>query len=378
MCKVLDRNNFQLEKLHTQLIQRLQKARSDWANTHFHRDSVPKPDFGKVALLIIDIQNDFLPPGGSLAVLDGHKTIPVINVLRRATDFDCIVLSQDFHPQNHVSFASNHPGTEPFQTIPVDVGVETGETKVEQVMWPNHCVQGTFGSEFSVDLIVEDTDIVVQKGTDPSIDSYSAFWDNGKQKKTDLDTILKHRGIATVFVCGLATDYCVSYTAMDAALEGYKTYFIEDASRGIASKDVEAAKAKMTSTEYGIEIVKARDVAHIVRLLRQLEYNHNAIDCSRCRLDPHHQQQRRQDYTKIKECCCFMYCPYAGVPSVDKLIALGRIGELDRVTAPPQFQPKICHICNRSCSGTFGGLFTRYEGPLDNLVPWSQLQFTEW
>ena len=173
-------------------------------------------------LILVDIQNDFLL-GGSLAVPEGDKIIPVANRLQAA--FPLVVATQDWHPLNHGSFAANHPGRKPFEQIELN--------GLPQTLWPIHCVQGTRGAELAKDLQRERITKIFHKGTDAGIDSYSGLYDNGHRKSTGLGEWLKAKGVTEVFVCGLATDYCVKFTALDAAQLGFKTYFIEDASRGV-------------------------------------------------------------------------------------------------------------------------------------------------
>ncbi|GAM21983.1 hypothetical protein SAMD00019534_051580 [Acytostelium subglobosum LB1] len=177
------------------------------------------------ALLIIDVQYDFME-GGSLEVNDASAILDPINELRKKMKFDLVVLSQDWHPQDHVSFASNNPGKKPFDTMPYHGGV--------QVLWPNHCVQGSHGSDFHSGLYREPEDVVVRKGMDRLVDSYSAFMDNDHKRKTEMDQVLKAANIHTVYVCGIASDYCVAFTCLDAVAAGYKTYLLEDACRGVA------------------------------------------------------------------------------------------------------------------------------------------------
>lgn len=174
------------------------------------------------ALIIVDIQNDFLP-GGALAVPGGDEIIPLVNRLQ--SKFDLVVATQDWHPAGHDSFASSHK-----EKNPGDIVMING---LEQMLWPDHCIQGTKGAEFSNDLDVSGIDKIVQKGTDPKIDSYSGFFDNGKKKDTGLNDYLKARGVDAVFIVGLATDYCVKFTAMDAAFLGYDTTVIADATRAV-------------------------------------------------------------------------------------------------------------------------------------------------
>jgi len=202
------------------------------------------------ALIIVDVQNDFIP-GGSLAVPKGDEIISVINDLRKNQKWGSIFLTQDFHPQNHISFSSNHPGTQPFQQIKLDSGID-------QVMWPDHCVQGTDGCKFHRELKLQDTDIIVQKGTNPKYDSYSGFFDNAKLNTTELHKKLQEKNVSTVYCCGLASDYCVSYTALDAVSLGYKTYFIRDATRGIDKQNEENALSKMKAA--GITVLNSTQI----------------------------------------------------------------------------------------------------------------------
>lgn len=174
------------------------------------------------ALIIVDIQYDFLP-GGALAVADGDTIIPVINRIQQ--DYDLVLATQDWHPAGHHSFASAHPGSEPFETIDL--------AGLEQVLWPDHCVQGTHGARLSDQLDTNLIEAIFRKGTDPDIDSYSGFFDNGKRKRTGLAGYLEDRNITTVSVCGLAADYCVYFTAMDALQLGLHTRILENAVRAI-------------------------------------------------------------------------------------------------------------------------------------------------
>ncbi len=174
------------------------------------------------ALIIIDLQNDFLP-GGALAVKDGDEIIPVVNLLQEK--FPLIVATQDWHPQNHGSFASNHPGKNPF---------EMGELSgMEQVLWPDHCVQGKPGAEISADLNTNAIEAIFRKGTDTTIDSYSGFFDNGKLKTTGLSHYLKGRDIKDIYLAGLAADFCLGYTVLDGLELGFNVFVIEDATRAI-------------------------------------------------------------------------------------------------------------------------------------------------
>ena len=183
------------------------------------------------ALLLIDIQNDFLP-GGSLAVPHGDQIIPLVNRLQQA--FDLVVATQDWHPQGHKSFASSHPGKAVFEQV---------EWRgAPQVLWPDHCVQGTKGAELSTAIDWRKTEAVFRKGTNPEIDSYSGFYDNGYVKSTGLSHYLRGRGVTAVYLAGLAGDYCVYFTAKDALAEGFDTYVMEDATRAISEEGFEQAK----------------------------------------------------------------------------------------------------------------------------------------
>tara|TARA_R110002124_G_scaffold46903_1_gene140202 strand:- start:1459 stop:2085 length:627 start_codon:yes stop_codon:yes gene_type:complete len=197
------------------------------------------------ALLIIDVQNDFCP-GGNLEVPNGDKVIAPIN--RISPLFDCVVQTQDWHPLNHNSFASNHKEKKPFDSITVEYG--------EQVLWPNHCVQESRGADFHPDLEMNFTSMIIRKGFRPEIDSYSAFFENDHKTNTGLKGYLDSLKISTVFITGLATDFCVKWTAIDAIKCGYKTYVIEDAVRGInIDNSVELAKKEMS--EAGVEFINS-------------------------------------------------------------------------------------------------------------------------
>ncbi|MCA9529416.1 MAG: bifunctional nicotinamidase/pyrazinamidase [Myxococcales bacterium] len=170
------------------------------------------------ALLLIDVQNDFLP-GGALAVLGGDTIIPVINrVLDR---FDLVVASQDWHPPDHGSFASSHPGRQPFDVVDLH--------GLEQTLWPDHCVQASPGADFAPDLDMRPVEAIFRKGTDPEIDSYSAFHDNGHRKTTGLADYLRGKRVDRVWLTGLAGDICVYFSALDALTEGFETHLILDA-----------------------------------------------------------------------------------------------------------------------------------------------------
>ncbi len=181
------------------------------------------------ALIIVDVQNDFCP-GGALAVDGGDKIIPIINAIK--PKFEFCILTQDWHPQEHKSFASRHEGAQPFSTIEMPYG--------EQVLWPDHCVQNTSGAAFHKDLDISAKDLILQKGTNPCIDSYSGFIENDKKTRPrffngkTLAEMLQNKGIKNVVLCGLAYDFCVGWHALDARTEGFKAIIVKDATRAIA------------------------------------------------------------------------------------------------------------------------------------------------
>ncbi len=174
------------------------------------------------ALIVIDVQNDFCP-GGALAVAGGDQIIPRINALM--DEFRTVVFTQDWHPANHASFAANHPGAAPFSLTEMPYG--------PQVLWPVHCVQGTEGAAFHPALRTDPAQLVIRKGFRPGIDSYSAFFENDRQTATGLEGYLRNRGIARLVLVGLATDYCVAFSAVDAARLGFATTLLEGACRAI-------------------------------------------------------------------------------------------------------------------------------------------------
>lgn len=186
------------------------------------------------ALLLIDIQHDFLP-GGALAVPGGDQILPVVNQLQ--PHFDLVVATQDWHPASHKSFVSNHTGKKPFEVIELQ--------GLSQVLWPDHCVQGTPRADFSDKLVMNQVEAIFRKGMDPEIDSYSGFFDNGHLKSTGLADYLRSKQVSQVFVAGLAGDYCVYFTAKDALLEGFKTFLVEDACRPISAEGFDRAKADL-------------------------------------------------------------------------------------------------------------------------------------
>jgi nicotinamidase/pyrazinamidase len=174
------------------------------------------------ALIVIDVQNDFCP-GGALAVVGGDEILPRINALM--DEFAVIVLTQDWHPADHASFAANHPGAEPFSLTEMPYG--------PQVLWPVHCVQGTSGAAFHAGLRTDPAQLVIRKGFRPQIDSYSAFFENDRRTATGLEGYLRTRGVTAVTLVGLATDYCVAYSALDAARLGFTATVPEGACRAI-------------------------------------------------------------------------------------------------------------------------------------------------
>jgi nicotinamidase/pyrazinamidase len=202
----------------------------------------------KSALVVVDLQNDFCP-GGSLAIQEGDKIVDAVN--RLAPRFGYAAATKDWHPAGHVSFASSHPGKKPFDTALVG--------GVCQTLWPDHCVQGTPGAEFHPRLDRRPFAAVIHKGRNPGLDSYSAFYENDGKTPTGLEFLLRGLGCGAVFLCGLATDVCVLYSAQDALRLGFETYLIEDASRGVAEKSSGEALLKLKSA--GASIVSSKEIA---------------------------------------------------------------------------------------------------------------------
>ncbi|WP_316164818.1 MULTISPECIES: bifunctional nicotinamidase/pyrazinamidase [unclassified Bradyrhizobium] len=192
-------------------------------------------------LLIIDVQNDFCP-GGALAVADGDAVVPAIN--RLSGMFDHVVLTQDWHPAGHSSFASSHPGKAPFESVTMPYGPQT--------LWPDHCIQGTPGAAFHAELATDKAQLIIRKGFRGAIDSYSAFFENDKTTPTGLAGYLRERGLKRVFLVGLATDFCVHYSAVDARRLGFAAIVIDNACRGIDLGGSMAA-AKAQGAEAGVE-----------------------------------------------------------------------------------------------------------------------------
>jgi nicotinamidase/pyrazinamidase len=201
------------------------------------------------ALLVIDVQNCFLP-GGSLAVKDGDQVVPVIN--RLAKGFSNVVMTQDWHTPSHVSFASSHAGKKPFESIDLAYG--------KQVLWPDHCVQGTDGASLSKDLSIPQAELIVRKGYHKDTDSYSAFTEADGKTTTGLAAWLKARKLQRLFIVGLATDFCVAWTALDARKAGFDAYVIEDACRGIDTQG-SLAKAWADMAKAGVKRIQSSDIA---------------------------------------------------------------------------------------------------------------------
>ncbi len=201
------------------------------------------------ALLVVDVQNCFLP-GGSLAVKDGDQVIAVIN--RIAKGFAHVVMTQDWHTAGHVSFASSHSGKKPFETIDLKYG--------KQVLWPDHCVQGTDGAALSKDLSIPQAELIIRKGYHKDVDSYSAFTEADGKTTTGLAGYLKARKLKRLFVAGLATDFCVAWSALDARKAGFETYVVEDACRGIDTQG-SLAKAWADMAKAGVKRIQSGDIA---------------------------------------------------------------------------------------------------------------------
>jgi nicotinamidase/pyrazinamidase len=195
------------------------------------------------ALIVVDLQNDFCP-GGALAVAGGDEIVAVVN--RLIADARHVILTQDWHPAGHSSFASSHPGKAPFQTVTMPYG--------EQTLWPDHCIQGSSGAEFHPGLRWTTAELVVRKGFRTGIDSYSAFFENDHRTPTGLAGYLRERGIAKLSLCGLATDFCVAFSALDAVAQGFSTSVVLGACRGI---DLNGSLAVMTRRmrDAGVELI---------------------------------------------------------------------------------------------------------------------------
>ncbi len=195
---------------------------------------------GTDVLIVVDVQNDFCP-GGALAVPRGDEVVPIVN--RLAARFRNVVLTQDWHPPGHFSFASSHPGKKPYETIAAPYG--------PQVLWPDHCVQGTPGAAFHPALQIPHAALMLRKGMDRAINSYSAFYENDRKTPTGLLGYLRERGLTRVFLAGLAFDFCVRYSAEDARREGFAVFVVEDACRGI---DVDGSVAATHASLAGLGV----------------------------------------------------------------------------------------------------------------------------
>lgn len=201
------------------------------------------------ALLLVDLQNDFCH-GGRLAVPDGDAVMAVANQL--LAKFDLVVATQDWHPKDHASFVTNHPGTQPGDVLMIK--------NIPQIIWPEHCVQDSPGAEFHPDLDTRNIHKVVFKGVNSEIDSYSAFFDNAHLRHTGLDDYLREHQVTEVYVMGLATDYCVKYSCLDAANLGYQVFVIEDGCRGVELQPGDCAAAFKEMQRAGAQIIKSVDI----------------------------------------------------------------------------------------------------------------------
>ncbi|WP_128330910.1 bifunctional nicotinamidase/pyrazinamidase [Apibacter sp. HY039] len=196
------------------------------------------------ALIIVDVQNDFIP-GGNLAVPDGNHIIPIINKIQQ--NYELVVATQDWHPANHLSFSTMHEGKKNFEQIELD--------GLPQTLWPAHCVQGSMGAEFSKELNQNKIEAIFRKGMDKGIDSYSGFFDNGNKKSTGLSNYLQGKKVDEVYICGLAADFCVYFTAKDSIKLGFKTFIIDNATKPISCENYELIKREFISL--GGEIVNS-------------------------------------------------------------------------------------------------------------------------
>jgi nicotinamidase/pyrazinamidase len=200
-------------------------------------------------LILVDLQNDFAP-GGALAVHEGDRVVPVANSI--IDKFELVVATQDWHPPDHRSFAANNPGHK--------VGDVIDLAGLRQILWPVHCVQNTPGADFIPGLAVTQINHITRKGTDPTIDSYSGFFDNGHRKATDLGDYLSQQKASRVYIMGLATDYCVKFTALDAVGLGYETFLIEDGCRGVNLQKEDSANAIAEMKMAGVVVVNSGEM----------------------------------------------------------------------------------------------------------------------
>jgi nicotinamidase/pyrazinamidase len=205
---------------------------------------------GETALVLLDIQNDFMP-GGALPVREGRAVVPVAN--RLMPRFAVVAATQDWHPEGHVSFASQHPGKAPFEEVDAPHGLR-------QILWPDHCVQGTQGADFVEGLDLRPVQAIFRKGTDPTIDSYSGFFDNGHRRTTGLADWLRAFDVEAVTLVGVAADVCVFYTARDALDLGFATHVVEDGTRGVEANPGDVARAFDQLRSLGAHLVPSSDV----------------------------------------------------------------------------------------------------------------------
>lgn len=201
------------------------------------------------ALIVVDLQNDFMP-GGALAAPDGDAVVPVANFVM--SHYNLVVASQDWHPAKHGSFASQHPGKKPGDIVDLN--------GLDQILWPDHCVESTEGAAFHADLTTNRITKVFHKGTDPAIDSYSTFFDNAHGKSTGMADYLREQGVTDVYLLGLTTDYCVKFSALDAIECGFKVHVVEDACRGIDLHPGDVSNALDQMRAAGVEIVRSDEI----------------------------------------------------------------------------------------------------------------------
>lgn len=203
----------------------------------------------KTAFIMVDLQNDFCH-GGNLEVPEGDAVVPLANQLQEY--FDLIIATQDWHPEDHMSFASNHTGKKVYDVITIN--------QLQQVLWPDHCVQNTHGAAFHPQLKTAKIQKIIFKGTDKSIDSYSAFFDNAHLRSTGLADYLREQQIDIIYIMGLATDYCVKYSCLDAIECGFQVYLIEDACRGVELHSGDIANAIQEMKKAGVKVVRVQDI----------------------------------------------------------------------------------------------------------------------
>jgi nicotinamidase/pyrazinamidase len=201
------------------------------------------------ALILVDLQNDFMP-GGALAVPEGNRVVPIANRLMER--FELVVATADWHPANHSSFANNHPGRKIGEVLRVG--------NLDQILWPDHCIQKTFGAEFHPELDQTGIDHVVHKGTNPELDSYSGFFDNGHVQATGLEDYLRSQGVKRVVILGLATDYCVKFTALDALQLGFETILIQDGCRAVNLQPGDGQRALEELERQGAQVISSQDI----------------------------------------------------------------------------------------------------------------------